>query len=148
MRPVILSSPAKVATGLAIGCASAGAAPNARPSARASPAHSRITFCWTRSGKWPTPLFGRPGLIVAGDARAFALVEQAAIGAIGCCRAGQVRLMRLFPGAGLIIGVARYNIAAMVHPAMPARRNRRCVCIAAGIGHIAPIGLAVLIIAV
>src|SRR5690606_1514623 len=87
------------------------------------------------------------GLIVAGHAWTLALVEQAAIRTIGLRRAGQVRLMRLFPFPGLIIRLAGRHVDAMMHPAMPAGRNRGGISRAI-ICHIAPIGLLVLIVAV
>src|SRR5690606_24533922 len=91
---------------------------------------------------------GRPGLIVTGDLRALATIEEAPLGAIGGGSAGEIGLMRLFPGARLILGFGGHNIGAVMHPAMPAGRNGRGVGKAAGIGHIATVGLAILIVAI
>src|SRR5215217_4553407 len=141
MRPVILSRPASVATGCASGWAEAGMAKPASPM-RASRARARKI---KRRGI--DALFGRPGLVVAGDAGALALVEQAAIGAVGLGRAGQVRLVRLFPGMGDIFGIGRNDIGAVVHPTVPAGRDGRRIGVTR-IGHVATVRLHVLIVAV
>src|SRR6218665_191992 len=111
MRPVILSSPAKVATGLAMGCAHAGAASanNASPSKGTNVLDNFSKMTWLGRNA-PRSLFGRPGVVVAGNAGAFALVEQAAIRTVGSGRAGQVGLVRLFPGMGGVIGLRRHHV--------------------------------------
>src|SRR5690606_38608483 len=90
-------------------------------------------------------LFGRPGVVVTGHAWTLALVEQAAIGAVSGGGAGQIGLMGLFPGAGNVFGLARRHVGAVMHPAVPAVTNGGGIGIA-GIGHIAPVGLAILIV--
>src|SRR5690606_36140928 len=92
-------------------------------------------------------LFGRPSLIIAGDARPLTLVQKAAIGTVGCGGAGQIALVRLFPGARLVFGIVGDHVGAIMHPAVPAGRNCGGICIT-GIGHIAAICLAILIVAV
>src|SRR5690606_7656309 len=145
MRPVILSSPAKVATGWAIGCAWAEMAARG---ARMAASNSDRQHAGRRKDKPTAPLFRRPGLIVAGHPRTLALVEQAAIGAIGLGGAGQVGLVRQFPGIRLVAGFGRHHIGAVMYPAVPARRDGGGVGIAARIGDVAAIGLAVLVIAI
>src|SRR5688572_13431452 len=125
MRPVILSSPEKAPTGLEMVSASAGAAPSAA---------SVVTMAAIRP-VMRGGLFRRPGVVVARDARPLTLVEQAAIGAIGQCRAGKVGLMRLLPVARSVVLLARRHIGAVVHPAMPAGRDGGSLGIAAGIDH-------------
>src|SRR5690606_9004948 len=143
-RPVILSRPAKLATGLAMGCAMAGLQ-NTSAAAVSSGLASHVSMEGAPGRKAPRSSFRRPGAVVTDHALAFALVEQAAIGAVGRCRAGQIGLMRLFPGLGNIFGLARRHIGAVMHPAMPAIANGGGIG-GAGIGDVAPVGLAVLIV--
>ena len=51
--------------------------------------------------------------------------KQAAIGTIGGSGAGEVGFVRIFPGLGHIFGLRRRHVGAVMHPAMPARRNGR-----------------------
>src|SRR5687768_12140881 len=117
MRPVILSSPANVATGLAIGWPMLGVAkPNsASPSSGTSTLHN-VRTRWAIRRKAPPSLFGRPGVVVACNTRALALVQQAAIGTVCRGSARQVGLVRLFPRLGDILGLRRRNVGAVMHP--------------------------------
>src|SRR5690554_3170125 len=144
MRPVILSRPEKVATGLAVGWANAGPVMPKTPSAAIG---ARTVNRRGKAVRWrkAPALLRRPGVVVTGDAGAFALVEQAAIGPIGCRGAGQILLVRQFPVAGRVIGLGGHDIGAVMHPAMPALANGGSVG-GTGIGHIASVGLAILVV--
>src|SRR5690606_18851123 len=93
----------------------------------------------------------RPGVVVAGHARTFLRGQHGAARPVCCGRTRQVRLVRLLPLARLVVLTARRDIGAVVHPAMPAGRDRRGFGIAV-VNHPAartPFGiLAALVIAV
>src|SRR4051794_9980599 len=72
-------------------------------------------------------LAGRPGLIVAGRLRPPATGKRRTGRAIGIRRAREIRLVRLFPLARLVVELGRRHVDDVMHPAVPARRNAACL---------------------
>src|SRR6185312_16374631 len=72
----------------------------------------------------------RPGLVIAGRARAAALREGRTGRPIGERRAGQIRPVRLLPFPWRIAFLSRRYVDGVMHPAMPGRRDGRGLGIA------------------
>src|SRR3546814_358297 len=142
---MILPTPAKRATGLATGFAMPGAARRNRACTTAS----ALAAAATSLKPWPKPtrpLLGRPGCVVTGPVGLHSLVGQDPTARIGRGRPVARGLMRLFSCAGGRCGIGGHDIVAVMHPAMPAGRDVRGIGIAAAIGHVAPVCLAILIV--
>src|SRR6476661_4223000 len=66
----------------------------------------------------------RPGLVIAGRGRAFALGQDRALGAVGQRCPGQIGLARL------VALFRRRDVDSVLQPALPASRHARCFSLA------------------
>ena len=89
----------------------------------------------------------RPRLVVAGHFRTLVGAEDRALRPVGGRSAGQVRQMRFFPGVRLVGVLGRRDVGALVHPAVPAGRDARGLCLAV-VDDPAPVALLLAVIAV
>lgn len=86
-----------------------------------STAASRGCMCirFARVRRGIRKLAGRPGLVVAGRLGTLAAGERRAGGPVGVDRAGQIRLVRLFPLTRLVVDLGRRGVDDVMNPAMP-----------------------------